>query len=111
MKSCLSLSFDNHERDVVRGARPLRKLRQRRLDAIAYAGRRRFDVSRHDLVQSRRAKLFTRRTNRFGNTIRIDDEHVAMLQLRASLAILSIALDPQRQTARRELFDSAGRVN
>ena len=98
-KSCLSLPFDDHERDIIGGAGALRKLRQRRLNPIAYPRSRRLDVARYDFIQARRAKLFTRRTDRFRDTIRVDDEHISGLQLRPALAIFSIALDPQRQAA------------
>src|SRR5689334_19635854 len=102
--SCLRLSLDDHERDVIGGARPLRKLRQRRLNPIAYPRSRRLDVARDDFIQARRAKLFTARALRLGHTIGIDDEHISRLQLRPSFAILSITLDPERQTTRRKLF-------
>src|SRR5215212_4499866 len=110
-KSCLRLSFDDHERDVIGGARPLCKFRQRRLNPIAYPRRRRLDVARYDFIQTRRAKLFTSRTHRLRDAVRIDHEHVSRLQLRSSFAILSIALDAERQTTRSKLFDSSRRMN
>src|SRR5678816_249611 len=94
LSSCLRLSLNDHERDVIGGARSLRKLRQRRLNPIAYPRSRRLDIARYDFVQARRAKLFTARALRFGDAIRIDDEHISELQLRPPLAILSVTLDP-----------------
>jgi hypothetical protein len=68
-KSCLRLSLDDDERDVVSGTRPLRKLRQRRLNPIAYTRRRRLVVARDDFIQTGGAKLLTTRANRLGHTI------------------------------------------
>src|ERR1041385_323314 len=107
--SCLA--FDDDESNVVGSARSLRKLRQRRLDAIAYARGGGFDVARHDFVQTRRAKLFTRWTDSLRHPIRIDTEHISMLHLRPAFSILRVRLDPERQASGRKLFDSPRRMD
>src|SRR5687767_10735577 len=89
------LALDDHECYVVSRARPLRKLRQRRFNSIANSGSRCGDVARDDFVKPRRTKLFARWTKGLGHAVRIDHQHIAGLQLRASLAILRIGFDSE----------------
>src|SRR6267142_1491996 len=95
----LGLAFDDHQCDVVRRARALSKLCQSRLDAIAYTSCGSVNIARNNFVETCRTKLFSSRAGCFGDTIRVNAEHVPGLQLSTPFAVLCVGLDAKRQTA------------
>ncbi len=64
-----------------------------------------------DIAQAVGAELFGARILCFGNAVRINNERVAGLELRAAFAEVGGRVDAERDAAGRELFDLAGRAH
>ena len=89
------LAFYDDERDVVRGRSALCPFCERGFDAVADAGRRGVEVIRNYLIQPLRTKLFALWTESFRNSVGVDDQHVVVLKLSATLAIVCVRFDPE----------------